>query len=389
MFDSQEVFVHYDDVVAEQSRELPELKTADQVELLHTGQELIDRYEIQPALFEDQSRGLVFTSIAKRLVNARATTEFWSLAPEEQFVDDALALLARGYSPVIAATHGPMTEMSAPADSERIWQLHHEYTDEPLSYYVRGLIAEGILGDVMSRLGITLSEQDPYEVHVLTVGDPNSNKNSIIPANMIDWPRGELAQRTQEFLRTWAIGYEDLPGAWVFGLGQEGKVGSIYLPVSATLDSLKHEISHTQGGLFIQGTTLLGISVEERRADYFSGRQKTAYDELEIFFDDLAAITGFNLIDTLNSRPKGGQPVEVYHDIAAQIGLNGMLETVLLSPEVYHLDRDHSKAGYHSLHNVYKHMGGYEGVIHRLINLQSSDDAYQTESGQAQTGAIT
>ena len=415
-----EALKRYQDVLAAQAAGLPEVAEAQETQtgILEAGREIINRYEIQASLFDDEARSLIFTAVANRWVIARSNRSRnpQKARDEEAFLLDVLTLLAYEHSPVLAAAK-PQIEKAATLDETRKTAIYEKYTNHQLSREISQAISSGLLDSVKARMGVTATDESAYEVRVLSI-DPNGRGSHGLAPKVIKWEdlpgtheqkrvaleeqreRREAARQHSEYLARHAdemfaeLG-EQAPVtalAWVTTLADGSRpVLCIMEPhavkllhpelttahntnldeAAAAYDQavLEHEYVHTQQMLSLDSKPLIGINLEELRAEHFSGN-KIAYAEVKAFFNDVKIITGFDMVDVLGRRPKGGRNAEVYTDMAAAIGLDGMLEVLLAAPKSYIEDIENNSFQ----HSIFRYIDGYDGVSSQLVARELARD---------------
>ena len=136
---------------------------------------------------------------------------------------------------------------------------------------------------------------------------------------------------------------------------------STYLPTA--LASLEHEYTHAQGGVNQESGSIIGVSLEEVRAEAFSG-DKLGYKGAKDFVLGYWAITGRDLRKDMMSRTKGGTPYELYAAIANDIGLADMMNVALALPKEY---RDREDVNAFAKH-ISAYIGGFDNVLESLYN---------------------
>jgi hypothetical protein len=123
----------------------------------------------------------------------------------------------------------------------------------------------------------------------------------------------------------------------------------------------EHEYTHTQGGLNLDASISFGMSLEERRAEFFSG-DKNGYQDIKGSLMDISAISGIKFIDDMENKIKGGSAAELYTNIAEQIGLDSMLELIIVPPKAYISESRPLQA------EAANYLGGLDGVTERIYN---------------------
>lgn len=365
--------------------------------------EIISQCGIQPSLFENPARSVVFTGIASRWAeNTQQTGD--EARREHGFLMDTLTLLAYEHSDMLGAFTSELEDKPMPVD--RKLAVYDKYTDPRLSAEITQAIDSGLLDDVKQRMGITADNEDPYEVRVLSIdsnGDTAYGLSApdyqmpvdVTPENRDEWLKDfqeqqlvhkqvqdykeGLEQRAKTFAAE--LGGELFAPGWVTRVGDKTLL-CITMPLAEKiLDKsltehstmydddehardiafLKHEYVHTQGRLDVDKHGVLGINLEERRAEHFSG-DKHGYTDVKSLLKDVKIASGLDVLDMYDKRPKGGSAEEVYADVAQQIGLANMVELLVAAPRNYL-----TKQGNRFLSHAMETLGDYDGVVGRIL----------------------
>lgn len=370
-------------------------------ELLETtGKELIDKYQIGEEFFGDDGRALTFTAIANRW----ATVE---RPYEKVFLEDALTLLAAEHSAPLKEINDWVVAHESDTknyDEETAMTVYDRYTHNELTEKMRAAVNNDLLADVKESLGVTADNEDPFDLRVLSIGteytrngirppafpdrdslkgsdedkEAQNNAASAQHADFTRWSKG-LDRRTEEFKQ--AIGQKEVAPAWINRFEKHGTVLCIPMTTAEKLLSpeitendryytetdrareiatLKHEYTHTQGGLTLNNGISFGIGLEEIRAEYFSGN-KMGYQDAKAFDLSLGMITGKSSPFYFKEKIKGGDPFSVYGELASRIGLNRLLEVIMVRPNNYDADQSNLLQA-----NIAEHLGGYDAVLNRL-----------------------
>lgn len=411
-----EVLLCYQDVLAAQAEQLPEVGH-NQAAILDAACDIVDSYEISPSLFDDDARSLVFTSIANRWATAESDQEQEPTRSEREkaFLVDALTLLAYEHSPVLVKAKPEIEKGDHVISGFRTRYVYDKYTDHQLSREMQAAIDNGLLEGVKARMGITPENEAPYEVRVLSIDPQGQNSRGLLPP-IVKWEdlpadheeKSEVLRQQAVLMASFKrrketlvknaermsaeLGKESVIAAlaWATDLeGSDKRVMCIMEPLARKLlypeltahntsysgslaerdlAIVEHEYVHVQEMVSVDGKNLIGIGYEELRAEHFSGN-KMGYPEIKGFFNDIGLVTGFDAIATLEGRSKGGTAAEIYTDMAASIGLNGMLEVLLAAPETY---RDADSSDF--VRSVFDYIGGYDAVTERLISRELVKD---------------
>lgn len=368
--------------------------------LLQAGGELIQRYGIRPEFFSDRSRSLVFSAITLRNINAQSDVE-------REFLTAAITLLGYSYSDRLGEIFKQSSEGRSKVEysGDYLRSVYDRYTDATMSGRLQEAISAGsLLNDVRTRLGITAANEDTFSVRVLSIGDTNAlhgfepprlpnwddlpgsyqdKQCAIAEANEIyddvrSWKR-DLVVRQEQFRRE--TGSNAVAPAWI---SKEGGATTLFLPLplaeklldqdvttnaayydeaSAARDRamFEHEFVHTQGGLNLDGGIDFGITIEELRAEHFSGN-KHGYLDAKAFARDIGIITGKDLTAYFSEGEKGGSSYGIYMAIAEKVGLERMLEIITVRPASYDIEQANILN-----RTIAEYLGGYDGVVRRVL----------------------
>lgn len=384
-------------------------EAAEKIEAIkQAGDHLIDEFEIQPDLFEDDGKAMVFTAIAERWSRVDEAADPQTADGERAFLADNIALLAYEHSPKLAPLKEKIEAEGCNLTPQQELAVFDKYTNQKLGADLQAAINGGLLDEVKSRLGITPETEDAYDVRVLNVDKDGMNSNGVtLPFTVWEDIPGDHAAKSAVFaeqseaydkLQAEQKAYQDdavamaaelglnseLPTAWVTKLGEDERVtlclsaplvqkildpeltrhSSYYGADDRSRDiaMLEHEYTHTQGNLNVGRHTWFGINLEELRAEAFSG-DKTGYQDIKGFFNDTAIVSGLRVTDAITSKPKGGTQPEIFGELANQFGLSGMLEILSAAPRSY--INDQSNVYQRAIH---EYTGGYDGVTQGLVD---------------------
>jgi len=184
------------------------------------GNSLIEEYDIDPKLFNDDGRAFVFTLIAARQERIASLDEKTQQA-EAEFIERVLAMLAYEYS-------SRFEEFKAAADLEIGKKGHspgvailEKYTDRGLSSKVKEVLTNGGLKDVRQRLGLTAENQDEFGVVVLSVA--NDAQLYGLEAGQLDWDNLPENEIEKDRLVSEHLADARAIKAWKEGLLKRGK----------------------------------------------------------------------------------------------------------------------------------------------------------------------
>lgn len=366
------------------------------------GQQLIATYDLAPTLFEDPGRSILFVSAANR----------WSKADkdpaESAFLEDALTLLAHEHSPKLKQVYDYVKSENYQPTDEHAQAVYDKYTNHQVTAELRQAIADGLLDDAKARLGITPENEDAYEVRVLSIGEEMTSYGVEAPdvpdMSQQDFDDPEKRAQFEEASELWdavnewkkglemrrAAFHQDLDGnidskpAWVTHIKgktilcvQQATIEKIihpdvtahsehYTDLDRELDlaNLEHEYAHTQGGVNLGGQSIdFGIGLEELRAEAFSGNRQ-GYMDLKSFAADMGIVTGTHLAEYFEGKVKGGDSLGTYEEIARSVGLDRMLEVIMVRPSAYDLARSNSNL---LNHTAAEFLGGFDSILARII----------------------
>ncbi len=405
--------------VAGQFPELTELKSPELSESVDT---LISEFGIMPSFFEGangSANTLILASIAQNLVNLERAGKTPLNDPSAyEYIADATMLVAMNHtSDFKELADSARVEAEGPVSEAAKEALLHRYKSEELtSALTKKIEDEGLLDKVRSRLGVTPENEDPYELLVLSI--PSDDLMYGLSPEL-NWPNGEdFDQMTDaqkaayhkehdivagdvEASEAWKRGFIDRRKKFITEYGKEFSSPAFvetigekkYLCVAADtaeliaydqdelrtkdykedggagddIALLEHEYVHTQGMTTLENQ--MGIGIEERRAELFSG-DKVGYRDIKVFFQDIRLVTGYDITQTLESRVKGGWNDEIYADLAVNLGLDKLVKIVGAYPRNY--IREQSSA---IIRSADTYMRGYDGVVQELVDSVYADGA--------------
>jgi hypothetical protein len=399
----------------QQAEQIPEIAQKSE-KLAEAGSELIDEFSLESSLFEDEARSLVFTALANRRVETQNVPPEQEEA-EQSFIADSMQLLAYRHSSKLNVNATKIEAASSLEKEEHLLSVFDKYTQPALTIELQKRIANGLFSDMQRYMGITAENEDSYEVRVLSIDPEGKTSHGLHSPPITNWEdlpgdRAEKARRAAEeselFDEVWNHQQglqkraeqmdEELGGgnatafAWVQTLPHHNRKilclaqplaekilypeltenANYYDKTEAETDRalVNHEYVHTQGGVHLDQHANFGINAEERRAEYFSG-DKNGYLDVKNFFQDIGIVADFSLPDFFANHAKGGTDHELYTELSQRFGVNGMLEILLASPNAYvanSSDSPHLEEGETSyLQKVREHIGGYDGVIGRML----------------------
>ncbi len=362
------------------AKQIPEI--SHRPELKETGVTLINEFGLKPEFFKNPDRVLLLAGIASRLLEAKKDH-----TKAAEAAADLISLIGSKFSDKLTEAKTILDTEDTEFDDATRAKAYERFTDKQLTAELQKAIDGGLLQGVKERLQVTPENEDSYTLHVLTVAESEYPARGMSTGDYMDhkdtqkWTDG-LIQRGHEFAKQ--LGVAELPAdAWVTVI--EGKrrlcisapfAEKILRPevtensswygedlYSRDMAVLEHEYTHTQGGLNID-QDIVGISLEEMRAEFFSG-EKLGYQDVKAFLSDYAIVTGQNIKSEMKELIKGGSASELYTIIANRIGLSAMVDVVYSLPDSYATSPNTNSI----VKGVHESTGGYNGVLKKLFDI--------------------
>ena len=399
---SEAAFEAFDGTLADLSEQIPELEIIDGFEA--AAHAVIAEFGIKPSLFETRERGLIFCGLVARYLDTNVDQDAQPTPESRELMINMLTVLAYDHSDALNEEYRHDTVHAHELDQENNVAAYDAYTDRVLTSELESAIhSDGLLDTVKVRLGIDDDNEDPYEIRVLSVAhtdlpahglaEDRSGLDAQFSMDLLDevhqeqkvveqWKNG-LKQRGIDFAKS--LGRTELSAdAWVTVLDGK-KTLCVASPLAEKIVSpevtnnvsyytdddrardmavLEHEYTHTQGGSN-QNHDIIGVNVEELRAEVFAGN-KLGYNDMKSFFTDYAMFTGHDLRAELLGKPKGGTNAEIYASIANNVGISSMADVLFALPNAY--AESEQSSGF--LRSIIKSTGGYDGVLGRLLERQ-------------------
>ncbi len=210
---------------------VPELKS--RTEVMEAGTELIAELGLHDSLFESGERALVFTGLAYRWSQV-ASDKGKDALREKEFVANVLTLLAHEHSEMLGELSGSVKKSEGFHEEQNTKRVYEKYTDTELSATVTEKIRNGFLDDIKKKLGIDETNEDPFEVRVLTLSDdtqlhgldapavdydlPSNDKEFLASEGTVkdikSWKQG-LKNRLLDFNKELGLERDTIPAAWV------------------------------------------------------------------------------------------------------------------------------------------------------------------------------
>lgn len=405
--------------MVELATQYPKVEGLQDEETIAAARELTDFFEVKPSFFEGeeaQARTLILSSYAKRYADIDKDDPSPANVAEKTHVANGVFILVKEHTDKFGDLKKTLAQEAGHDRTDgNAAEVIDKFTQPELTRDMSEKIErEGMLQGVRGRLGITDSNEDPFELHVLSITDGSDTYGIGQKYPEEGWPTSEDWRSDPEAARRQSRHMDDVAGAgreWENGLKAKTEkfmleYGSNAIPGAFMTDSagrrflsvsapyaekitynddqenrfshyseddyarefaiLEHEYTHTQGGLSTEGV-FFGINMEERRAEYFSG-DKQGYQDIKAFFSDLRIATGFDITEYFDNHVKGGTREDIYAEVASVVGLDMLVEVLTAVPKTYLQDQS-SQVN----RDVVGHLGSYEGVIGRLKQRAEAD----------------
>ncbi len=359
---------------------------------------LIQEFEIDSSVFNSTKGVLTMVAIADRhrKIVSKSEQDGDPRAVELENIAD-LVMLAAGPQTKFAVQYEKSTDVSGVSD-EALKEAYDRFTQPELTADLKTYINGPDFDDLRKRLGKDV-EMDVFDVRVLSI----AAREDIITYGLmpsVDWEDESLSyqekQQEHESRREYeeglfrngdkfkeAVGREtSIPPAWV-NTDSNGKK-TLCMP-SATAEkilypdearashydedarqddiaTLQHEFVHTQGMLLFGGRIGLGIALEELRAEHFSGDQH-GYTDIKKFFQGMGMITGYTPKKAFERDEQSFDEERFMLDIAGNIGLDGLLDTLTAVPKNY-VEDEHANPYLKSM--VENNGDGLSGLLEKV-----------------------
>jgi hypothetical protein len=374
--------------------------------------QLIEVFKVKPEFFEEAKRSTIFASLALSAAKTQEALEAGTgdrreLERKQGFIANTTFLLtckhADGF-PELSAQH----EHEDRGGQDSIAKSKMDKFEQPeLTRSLREHIArEGILDELKTRIGA--GGEDP-EYHVLSIGSTpafhfDREANGITYEEAREWDKG-LEERTRQFGQSipggelaaraagFAVSFEEdtdhhhvyipAPAAELVMAEERGIVPNQYMidtrTAERTVSTIKHEYVHTQDPLNVGGE--FGKSLEERRAEYFSG-DKSEYYEVKSFFRQLQLLRGKYVGDiyeeALESRHTD-DPVDTYELVGKYFGMEAVAEIAASQPDAYVRFASSSFTK-----DMLNSLGGYAAIVERM----AKDDSVDVDEARTRTARV-
>jgi len=395
------------------SSTIPEI--AETREVIEDGSKsLIEDFGLKPEFFDDEAHSLYFVALAQRNGNLIRKIESGqdpeAIAREKEFIYDAMELISLEKSSKYDQ-FANLVDSGEKTTGEYDQAVYEKFTNQEVTGKIKSLVENGLLAQVQSRLGITQENEDHYEIRVLNVGNtyaysgmlPKEQDDDLEQPNYssisssydkeyeayVDY-KNNLIKSSQDFMAESKMGGEDVHVAWrqeINGvntlvlplpvaemlLDPEGKIkGDKDKILERMVSLIEHEYVHTQSSLYLDSESLIGISLEELRAEHYSGNKQQGYDECKSAATYLIVATGFDLTGEMDKLEKGGNCAAIFTEISKSLGLQQAFELNLSFPSNY------VDGSSQLITRIDGYLGGLNGFIKRLCE----NDRFKDRSEQ-------
>ncbi len=358
-------------------------------------------FEIDDTAFEEPRTALTLTAIADRLNRAeKSEIPHANKVAELEYIAD-LVMLTVGDRTAYKDHYLENNNENAVSD-ERVRGAYDKFTQPEVTKDMEDFIHGEALDDLRQSLGI--DEEEPFDVRVLSIGADSYLTSGLAPdadyggnnatteeinkgveqyAKQKDYFAG-LA-KNEETLNTMMGREGSFAPAWVTYV-DGAKTLCLALPTAEKimyrgeersksytdgdwerdLALLKHEYTHTQKMVVNDGHIGIGIALEELRAEHFSG-DKHGYTDIKKFFMAMRAAYGHSPKDSFELDGKPFDEEAFFTDVATNMGLEGLLDTLTAIPGNYAEDEHASRY----VKAVVAHNGGsldaqLQGIFNRV-----------------------
>lgn len=367
---------------------------AEREKILQGATELISTFQVRPEFFDGRDRALIFASLslstAKILEAAQGGpgSSRVEIMRQQAFLTSATFLLTANYADAFLEQRSDhQAQLSEGKQSERtIGERINKHVHPEVTAALNQVVAEkGIFEEVRRRMGVADSQESPVTLQAISIG-PSSLSAFDLKANGITWsefaaweaglkarterfvsevPGGRLASKAAGFARQDAYGdhiYIPMTSAELF----MGETRGIVLDDGAStmqarvLSTLRHEYAHTQDNVIVEGE--FGKSLEERRAEHFSGNGGE-YFEVKKFFRQLDILYGTSIggmLDEVAAARSEGRQLSIYELLADRIGLDKLAEIAASQPDAY---VEYARSSY--IRDMLDPLGGFDEVVGR------------------------
>lgn len=274
-------------------------------------QELTKDFKVTEEFTTDKSILLISLGIAQQA----------SLAKDKEPYQYEMYLLAKPYldSKPARIDDDEFTETQTDEEAKAIYA---KYTDKDLTKKVRDTISsKNLLKDINTKLMIGQSEQKTYDIFVLNFDSKSTaEKQFAKDMKMSGWVPPLWNDRRASF--NYIIFSKDQANSLLDPSDQESALGKIL-----------HEYTHSQSN-YSRGEYVT-YSLEERRAEFFSG-DTAAYYDVKGFFTYINVFSGFDILELMEQYPSNAG--DFYQTIYQTLGVELANKIVMAIPVPYLVD---------------------------------------------------
>lgn len=395
---------------------IPELNSKYE-DIARGGSALIETFQVTPEFFDSSDRSLIFISLASMAGQTMTATEQPGthdnrneLLRRQQFVSSAAFILTRNYAqayPELREQYKRENDNNKEAEIEAAFIRRYVQPEvsNDLSRYV---IDHSVFAETQRMMGIDSdAKKSPY-INVLAVGRNSLayfafREAGLTWQEMEEWYKG-LSARSMHLAQQ-VSGGELILLSGGFTMEMGGGEEEIFMPMHAAeiimaeeqglplsdygqstresyLGSLRHEYVHTKFGVRVEG--IFGRTLEERRAEYYSGDSGEYYD-VKRFFGQMGILTGQSIrdkFDQVAEARRKGQNLSIYELVAKDYGVDKVAEIAAVQPEGYLRFTTNTFAK-----EMLAFVGGYDAVVRRFA--LETDRGRVVERLQQLLGGIT
>lgn len=361
--------------------------------------DLIKRTKLQPEFFENGGRAVVFAGLAHLQASHSDSDRYGQrfaykslLELGKTFIDESLS-----------------QKKEKLADEEELQVFKKYQNTELTSMLEEYLETSGVLTETHRSLGVTPDTEEPFEVLDLDIADgytwagigvdiPEIDdyddsesfddpafKEAVQKAAELREDESRLEQNLAQMAAE--LQQDGFPPACVVQLNgkkyyvfqnptarklmQRVSTTSYYDGYNAEADQafLQHEYVHTQRFKGLGYNTVMGITLEEVRAEELSGN-KHGYDDAKTFLEEFSVITGADMYGLLESNATKPDAGDIYLELAKKAGLEVMTEVALVLPNAYAKRKNEP-----NMTDIQTRIGGYASIISRLESQAPNDEA--------------
>jgi hypothetical protein len=262
---------------------------------------------------------------------------------------------------ITAILKEPLEDGDEAKDSAR-WAAIERFTNKELSEQLAEVFHGPIFADIREKLGV--SEQDIAEGIDVRVLDIATGHEAGLPALLsLDSEGRALYEAHKSKLNTNAQAFKDqsgsfqgqdtIPPAWMRP-AYNGRKSTIFMPallaeavilksnpdyveshdVATEFAEVRHEMVHCLKDIFIEdGFYAVGLLLEERRAEYYSG-DKSGYFDIKKGLEFVLGTYGSS-IEAIFPEDGSYSPEDTLTRLAAVVGLETMFDLATAIPESY------------------------------------------------------